>query len=523
MNNAKVLFSVSFSSLFFLSIFGHEESVNLPKMDSMNDEFHKVISKEEPLHQEESLLRLCVAVKQGCDTDYDIAIKAAQQGTRSKNLSVIRSACELFNVLIEKDQGLKEATEAAQLILKSEDWCASDVVIGLFNVLVEKNYEFAFKGALETAVQGMQSLNDLVIESALILLNKLVRKGYCDAFGLACKAVQQGIHSKVDFVRSKAAWLHMALVEKDHNYGEAIKDTNEFHKIISKEKQLCFLHQEESLVCLLPVVQQGCEAVYEVAIKAAQQGMQSKNLFVIKSARKLFDALIEKDQGLKEATEAAQLILKSEDWWAEDVAISLFWELVEKNYEFAFEGALEAAVQGMQSLDDNVIELALILLNKLIKSGYCDAFGPACNAAQQGMHSNVDFVRAHAMWLHKALVEKDQNYGEAIKGAQEGMLSENWQERGTALKLFKALFEKGQGFEEAIQVGLQGMGGHKHEREGSLELFIALVEQGYQPAFVQALQAAQQGMQSSALLKALVEQGYQPAFKVVIGMKEKQH
>jgi hypothetical protein len=376
-----------------------------------------------------------------------IIIDAALEGLKNQDTDIQKAALKLFESLLERGQGYKEAINAASAGLKNADFNIQNASLSLFKALVKKE------------------------------------QGYNEAI----KAASVETNSPYFYVRSSAFQLFKALVEKGQGYQEAIDAASEGFKCVNE------IIKENALQLFKALVIKEFEPAYQPAIDAALEGLKNEDTDIQKAALYLLKALVEKGQGYQQAIKAASVGMKSNDTDIQNVAINLFKSLFKKGegYEKAIKTIVKEMTHNHRDEQNVVLEIFMFLFEK--GQGYKEAI----IAASEGIKSHNWQIQNTALQLFKALVEKEQGYDEAIDAASEGFQSiNNIQE--SALQLFITLFKKEQGFKEALSLAIRGMDiQYWFIQSKSLQLFKALIENGFEPAYQPALIAASKGVKSS--------------------------
>jgi hypothetical protein len=124
------------------------------------------------------------------------------------------------------------------------------------------------------------------------------------------------------------------------------------------------------------------------------------------------------------------------------LVLDLFVALVEK--EQGYKNAIEAASQAMKLApgEYNVLDRALHILKAVVKKGQCHDKVIEAASREMKLASNDPIVLGRILDVFEALVEKEQGYEKAIEMASQAMKSSVPFVRAKSLELCKVLIEK---------------------------------------------------------------------------------
>lgn len=272
--------------------------------------------------------------------------------------------CELFAALFKKGEGFKEATAAAEENIRSPKEENRIWALQLFKAVVEAGYAPAYKSALAAAIQEIEATDE--VEKVVSLLNALVEKkqGLKEAIDVVARRFLRD-PSPYDTDRECMVHFFDSLFKK----GQGLEPVTAIAEQAMQSPEA--MHRRRALQLLIRVVQAGHTPACLVAIAAMIQ--ETKKQHGCKELP-LFFALVATRSGLAQGIEEVVMALerrtKSTDAEWRICVLQLFSTAVQAGYTLACPGAIAAATQSIGCEDHYERSFARVLVGHLLRQGH---------------------------------------------------------------------------------------------------------------------------------------------------------
>lgn len=178
----------------------------------------------------EDIIKLIdLLLKDDYERTFDLAVAAVLAGAANQNYnSSFQSIIDLFQTLIQMN-GYNPAFEpifnVAIRNIKSREWTARRVALGIIEVLITHNYQPAIDKAFQFAIHQITNSNR-ELDDAYAILKFLVQAGYKDAFEPILEYVKKNLTSEWWQIARDARDFAVALLEQ--KYEPAITAIRQF-------------------------------------------------------------------------------------------------------------------------------------------------------------------------------------------------------------------------------------------------------------------------------------------------------
>lgn len=260
---------------------------------------------------------------------------------------------------------------------------------------------------------------------------------------------------------------------------QAVEEPREELQKPVQEKQIA----SETLAPAAPPMT--AKAVEQLA--TAVRGISSTESEIRAEAYSLFQALIQRKQGVQEACKSAVLCIKNPDPDIRYKGYQLFQELVGHGHRSCYEEALQVAAQGVKAVDHYEANGAYDLLEALIQQGqgYVTAFDIAVQAWERTEpHRAIPLMAALAHQGYTLACEMAKVWVEQIEGRKPTTRTDVMEFHQHVCTLLPALVGQGEVayYDHAFASAQEGIKLLDMPHSSKL-IFIALIRQRYAPAY----------------------------------------